>query len=193
MPRFRVGRSVPINAYDGNDPIFQGHSPAEVMKLVGLLNMGWHLTQVTYDQLQNVFAESERYWGEEDFLDRLRSDVWMLLMPPNVVVSAPDRPAESREGHTGLVRDLPSAPESAPEAEEAGEVPEDESGPQDRCSWIGTMGRCIEPAAGRWWSAARPRRAETAGPDVRAWCSIHGSEMEQADWHPVSEMWDVGS
>lgn len=122
MPRFRTGHCVPLNVYDGDEPVFQAHDAASAMKLVGLLNMGWHLTQITYDQLQDVFAESERYWGEEDFLDRLRADVWMLLMPKNVVVSAPDRPVErpespteptpatgqpeSREGHTGLVVEM---------------------------------------------------------------------------------------
>lgn len=40
MPRFRVGRSVPLNVYDGNDPVFQGHSAEKAAELVELLNAG---------------------------------------------------------------------------------------------------------------------------------------------------------
>lgn len=115
MPRYRQGSKVPINVYDGDEPIFQAHDAASAMKLVGLLNMGWHLTQVTYDQLQDVFAESERYWGEEDFLTRLQSEVWMLLMPKNVVVSAPETPPGSpvSEIEPGEPQDTAEAAEGA--------------------------------------------------------------------------------
>lgn len=140
MPRFRTGHRVPLNVYDGDEPVFQAHDAASAMKLVGLLNMGWRLTQITYDQLQNVFAESERYWGEEDFLDRLRADVWMLLMPKDVVVSAPDRPVER--------------PESPTEGPPATGQPADDGRPRD-CGWSGPLFAALEshrcPNAGTVW------------------------------------------
>lgn len=40
MPRFRIGRSVPINVYDNDDPVFQGHTPEKAAELVELLNRG---------------------------------------------------------------------------------------------------------------------------------------------------------
>lgn len=75
MPRFRVGRSVPINAYDGNDPIFQGHSPEEVAELVRLLNLG---------------ARSEEF--TDAYTGSLRDA--MGLTPPDAPPSAHESPSK---------------------------------------------------------------------------------------------------
>lgn len=94
MPRFRTGTKVGLNVYDGDRPIFQAHSEHDAERLTELLNVGERVETVTLAHLTELFDASERWWGEEDFLERLLRATWRLFTSPDAPLSAPETSSE---------------------------------------------------------------------------------------------------
>lgn len=58
----------------------------------------WQQRQVRRDQLTTLIAASERYWGEEDFLNRLEAEVWSLF---TVSLAGEAPPVATRSAEAG--------------------------------------------------------------------------------------------
>jgi hypothetical protein len=104
MARFRTGTKVPLNVYDGDEPIFQAHSERKAAVLVAYLNAGVALHEA-YDRLRS--AQGVYVPGDQSLIVDLIEAMDAPERPPSAPESRIEGPGpqgepETAESHTGL-------------------------------------------------------------------------------------------
>lgn len=122
MPRFRTGRKIVLNVYDGNRPLVQAHTAREAEMIVELMNIGDRVETTGTAEIAKAIWDPGAVLPRGDNYEEPVA-AWQARAVMAVLLSTetpPERPVAASEGPAATGQ------------------PEDGSGPQ-ACTWSGPL------------------------------------------------------